>query len=79
MLQREPNPATVLAKDRVGPILGMLVAIIGCSALAKRIEVAKLYYFDVKRGNFLKGYKQEIARKLAVEANTGGGRDVIQS
>jgi len=30
----------------VGPLLGMLAACLVCSALAKRIEVAKLYYFD---------------------------------
>jgi aquaporin Z len=29
-----------------GPILGTLAAALACSALAKRIEVAKLYYFD---------------------------------
>jgi aquaporin Z len=30
----------------VGPLIGMLAAIIACSFLAKRISVAKLYYFD---------------------------------
>ena len=30
----------------IGPMAGMLVAVIACSFLAKRIEVAKLYYFD---------------------------------
>ncbi|MBE0627354.1 MAG: aquaporin [Burkholderiales bacterium] len=30
----------------VGPIAGMLLAVLACSFLAKRIEVAKLYYFD---------------------------------
>jgi aquaporin Z len=29
-----------------GPIMGMLAACLACSALAKRIEVAKLYHFD---------------------------------
>jgi aquaporin Z len=33
----------------VGPIVGMLVAMLACSFLAKRIEVAKLYYFDSDR------------------------------
>jgi aquaporin Z len=32
-----------------GPLAGMLVAILACSFLAKRIEVAKLYYFDSDR------------------------------
>jgi aquaporin Z len=30
----------------VGPIVGMLLAVLACSFLAKRIEVAKLYHFD---------------------------------
>jgi aquaporin Z len=30
----------------IGPLAGMLLAIIVCSFLAKRIEVAKLYYFE---------------------------------
>jgi aquaporin Z len=30
----------------VGPVAGMLLAVLACSFLAKRIEVAKLYYFD---------------------------------
>jgi aquaporin Z len=33
----------------IGPIAGMLVAVLACSFLAKRIEVAKLYYFDSDR------------------------------
>lgn len=37
----------------VGPVVGMLMAIIVCSRFAKRIEVAKLYYFDSDRGEFL--------------------------
>jgi aquaporin Z len=30
----------------IGPIVGMLLAVLACSFLAKRIEVAKLYHFD---------------------------------
>jgi aquaporin Z len=30
----------------VGPMAGMLLAVLACSFLAKRITVAKLYYFD---------------------------------
>jgi aquaporin Z len=30
----------------VGPMAGMLLAVLACSFLAKRIEVAKLYHFD---------------------------------
>ena len=33
----------------IGPMGGMLLAVISCSFLAKRIEVAKLYYFDSDR------------------------------
>jgi aquaporin Z len=33
----------------IGPLAGMLVAILACSFLAKRIEVAKLYHFDSDR------------------------------
>jgi aquaporin Z len=32
-----------------GPLVGMLLAVLACSFLAKRIEVAKLYYFDNDR------------------------------
>lgn len=46
----------------LGPILGMLIAIIACSRLARRIEVAKLYYFDSDRGDFLKNRKQRLAK-----------------
>lgn len=46
----------------VGPILGMLMAIIVCSRFAKRIEVAKLYYFDSDRGEFLGGRQQRFAK-----------------
>ncbi|MDH4230463.1 MAG: aquaporin [Nitrospirota bacterium] len=30
----------------IGPMAGMFLAVLACSFLAKRIEVAKLYYFD---------------------------------
>jgi aquaporin Z len=33
----------------IGPVVGMLLAVLACSALAKRIEVAKLYHFDSDR------------------------------
>jgi aquaporin Z len=33
----------------LGPILGMLVAILVCSSFASRIEVAKLYHFETDR------------------------------
>jgi aquaporin Z len=32
-----------------GPMVGMLLAVLACSFLAKRIEVAKLYHFDSDR------------------------------
>ena len=33
----------------LGPMVGMLIAIAGCSSLARRIEVAKLYHFESDR------------------------------
>jgi len=33
----------------IGPVAGMLLAVLACSFLARRIEVAKLYYFDTDR------------------------------
>jgi aquaporin Z len=33
----------------IGPMAGMLLAVLACSFLAKRIEVAKLYHFDSDR------------------------------
>jgi aquaporin Z len=33
----------------LGPMLGMLVAIVVCSSIAGRIEVAKLYHFENDR------------------------------
>jgi aquaporin Z len=38
----------------VGPLLGMLAGILSCSFLAKRIEVAKLYYFESDKRRFFK-------------------------
>jgi aquaporin Z len=37
----------------VGPFAGSLLAIVACSFLAKRIEVAKLYYFESDRRRLL--------------------------
>ena len=45
-----------------GPLLGMLLAIIACSRLARRIEEAKLYHFDSDRGDFLKARKQSTIK-----------------
>jgi hypothetical protein len=33
----------------IGPLTGMFLAVLACSFLARRIEVAKLYYFDIDR------------------------------
>jgi len=38
----------------VGPLAGMLLAVLACSALAKRITVAKLYHFDSDRDRLLR-------------------------
>ena len=37
----------------VGPLAGMVAAIVVCSSLARRIEVAKLYHFESDRRRFL--------------------------
>jgi aquaporin Z len=37
----------------VGPILGAIVAVLACSSLARRIEVAKLYHFESDRRRLL--------------------------
>jgi aquaporin Z len=49
---RSPGPSVISGQWDgwwiywVGPMVGMILAVIACSFLAKRIEVAKLYYFD---------------------------------
>jgi aquaporin Z len=42
----------------VGPVIGTVVAIFACSFLARRIEVAKVYYFDVDRGGVFKAMSE---------------------
>jgi len=46
----------------VGPVLGMLLAIIVASRLADRIEVAKLYHFDSDRSGLLRRPKHQTAK-----------------
>jgi aquaporin Z len=48
----------------VGPIAGMLAAVLACSFLAKRIEVAKLYHFDSDR--------DRLFRRMAQSPGDGG-------
>jgi len=38
----------------IGPFAGTVLAILACSVLARRVEVAKLYYFDRDRGGVFK-------------------------
>ncbi len=46
-----------------GPIIGTFLAILVCSFLAKRIEVAKLYHFESDRRRFFRtSTSQEVAR-----------------
>lgn len=47
----------------IGPLLGMLGALVACSALADRIEVAKLYHFDDDRGGLLHGKRRAPAAR----------------
>ena len=42
----------------VGPLIGMLAAVLACSFLAKRIEVAKLYHFDSDRDGLFRRMSQ---------------------
>ena len=43
----------------VGPFIGMVAAVIACSFLASRIEVAKVYHFDTDRyGVFRRGSRR---------------------
>jgi aquaporin Z len=50
----------------IGPMAGMLLAVIACSFLAKRIEVAKLYYFDSDR--------DRLFRRMAMPRSPGRKR-----
>jgi aquaporin Z len=47
-----------------GPLAGMLLAVLACSFLAKRIEVAKLYYFESDR--------DRLFRRMARSGAPGG-------
>jgi len=47
----------------VGPLIGALAALLACSFLAKRIEVAKLYHFDSDRdGLFRRMTRADLTR-----------------
>jgi aquaporin Z len=50
-----------------GPILGMLFAVLACSFLAKRIEVAKLYHFDSDRDRLFRRMATPRATKQAMK------------
>lgn len=43
----------------IGPIVGMLAGILGCSFLVRRIEVAKLYHFESDKRRFFKAQVEE--------------------
>lgn len=45
----------------VGPLAGMLLAVLACSFLVKRIEVAKLYHFDSDRDRLFRRFKEKAA------------------
>jgi aquaporin Z len=49
----------------VGPLIGALLAALACSLLAKRITVAKLYYFDRDRDGL---FRRMGSSRLAGEA-----------
>ncbi len=47
----------------IAPLIGTLAALIVCSILGKRIEVAKLYYFDEDHGGLLRGRLRRIEER----------------
>jgi aquaporin Z len=51
----------------IGPIAGMLLAVLACSALAKHIEVAKLYHFDSDRDRL---FRRMATPRLPTGTNT---------
>jgi aquaporin Z len=51
----------------IGPMAGMLVAVLACSFLAKRIEVAKLYHFDKDRDRL---FRRMAGPRVPGETNT---------
>ena len=55
----------------IGPLLGALLAALACSLLAKRITVAKLYYFDSDRD----GLFRRMGSATHTEAVGFGGSD----
>jgi hypothetical protein len=42
-------PWALFSSELIGPLTGMLLSVFACSFRAKRIEVAKLYYFESDR------------------------------
>jgi aquaporin Z len=52
----------------VGPFLGMVAAIVACSYLASRIEVAKMYHFDSDRHGVFRRVTEQVRRR----AEAGG-------
>jgi aquaporin Z len=40
----------------LGPLIGAMLAVIACSFLAKRIEVAKLYHFESDRRRIFRAF-----------------------
>jgi len=51
----------------IGPMVGMFLALLVCSRLAQRIEVAKIYYFDSDRDRL---FRRMARPKLVEEKNT---------
>jgi aquaporin Z len=57
----------------VGPLLGMLAAILVCSSFASRIEVAKLYHFESDHGGvFRRMRERRLARRERRQALRAG-------
>jgi aquaporin Z len=70
---RSLGPAVISGEWRgywiywAGPILGMVFAVLACSFLAKRIEVAKLYHFDSDRDRLFRRMATPRATERAMK------------
>jgi aquaporin Z len=61
----------------IGPLCGMLLAGLACSFLAKRIEVAKLYYFDTAHDRLFRPMATSARPKTGDAGARPGGNAAI--
>jgi aquaporin Z len=53
----------------IGPMFGMFLAVLACSFLAKRIEVAKLYYFENEHDRLFRRKNVSKSQRFGSEYN----------